>query len=1032
MASFTDIFVRRPVLASVVSLIILLVGLQAVWKLPLRQFPEITKTTITITTGYPGANADQIKGFITTPIQQAVASAEGIDTLTSSSAQNVSTVTLNLKLDADGDRATSDVLSKVNQVRGILPREANDPIVTRTTGEGFALMYIGFNSDVMSSSQISDYLNRVVQPKLQSISGVANAEILGGQTFAMRVWLDPDRMAALGVTPLDVSQALQANNFTTAAGEVKGNYVQTNINAQTSLSSVEGFENLVVVTRGETLIRLGQIARIELGPENFNSSSSFDGLKAVFIGVYATPSANPLTVISDVRAAMPSIEAEMPVGLKAAIAYDATTFIRESIKEVATTLGQAAIIVVIVIFLFLGSIRSTIIPIVTIPLSLIGVMIALLALGYSINLLTLLALVLAIGLVVDDAIVVVENIHRHMEEGMDRFSAAVQGAREIAVPVISMTITLAAVYAPIGFTTGLTGSLFREFAFTLAGAVVVSGVIALTLSPMMCSKLLKFDKENGRFAHFLDRMFESIKRRYQKRLHNSLNYRPATIFLLVCVLIATALTYQTTRRELAPEEDQGVLFALVNAPQHTNLNYLELYMNEVGKVLRSLPESEHYFGIMGFQGVHSGFGGVLFHPWDERKRNLQQLMQDLQPKISQVPGVQAFLFAPPSLPGSSGGPPFQFVLTSSRDHRELAEVLDKINQEAQKSGLFLFTDGDLRFDTPQVEVKIDRDKANQAGVTMEDVGTTLATLLSGNYVNRFNLEGRSYQVVPQVPRDFREDPNWLLKYEVRTRSGDMVPLSNFATLERTVQPTSLNTFQQLNSASITGVPFPGRSMGEAVEFMKTKAAELLPEGMSYDWGGEARQYVQEGNTLAVTFFFALVVIYLVLAAQFESFRDPFIVLVALPTAMFGALLPMNLGAASVNIYTQIGLVTLIGLISKHGILMVEFANRLQEEEGLDRRAAIEKAAAVRLRPILMTTAAMVVGMLPLLIAQGAGAKSRFDIGLVIAGGMSVGTIFTLFITPAVYSYVARDRRKMVRMRAVSREKGKGGLAEAAE
>ncbi|HEY7748655.1 MAG TPA: multidrug efflux RND transporter permease subunit [Aestuariivirgaceae bacterium] len=1032
MASFTDIFVRRPVLASVVSLIILLVGLQAVWKLPLRQFPEITKTTITITTGYPGANADQIKGFITTPIQQAVASAEGIDTLTSSSAQNVSTVTLNLKLDADGDRATSDVLSKVNQVRGILPREANDPIVTRTTGEGFALMYIGFNSDVMSSSQISDYLNRVVQPKLQSISGVANAEILGGQTFAMRVWLDPDRMAALGVTPLDVSQALQANNFTTAAGEVKGNYVQTNINAQTSLSSVEGFENLVVVTRGETLIRLGQIARIELGPENFNSSSSFDGLKAVFIGVYATPSANPLTVISDVRAAMPSIEAEMPVGLKAAIAYDATTFIRESIKEVATTLGQAAIIVVIVIFLFLGSIRSTIIPIVTIPLSLIGVMIALLALGYSINLLTLLALVLAIGLVVDDAIVVVENIHRHMEEGMDRFSAAVQGAREIAVPVISMTITLAAVYAPIGFTTGLTGSLFREFAFTLAGAVVVSGVIALTLSPMMCSKLLKFDKENGRFAHFLDRMFESIKRRYQKRLHNSLNYRPATIFLLVCVLIATALTYQTTRRELAPEEDQGVLFALVNAPQHTNLNYLELYMNEVGKVLRSLPESEHYFGIMGFQGVHSGFGGVLFHPWDERKRNLQQLMQDLQPKISQVPGVQAFLFAPPSLPGSSGGPPFQFVLTSSRDHRELAEVLDKINQEAQKSGLFLFTDGDLRFDTPQVEVKIDRDKANQAGVTMEDVGTTLATLLSGNYVNRFNLEGRSYQVVPQVPRDFREDPNWLLKYEVRTRSGDMVPLSNFATLERTVQPTSLNTFQQLNSASITGVPFPGRSMGEAVEFMKTKAAELLPEGMSYDWGGEARQYVQEGNTLAVTFFFALVVIYLVLAAQFESFRDPFIVLVALPTAMFGALLPMNLGAASVNIYTQIGLVTLIGLISKHGILMVEFANRLQEEEGLDRRAAIEKAAAVRLRPILMTTAAMVVGMLPLLIAQGAGAKSRFDIGLVIAGGMSVGTMFTLFITPAVYIYVARDRRKMVRMRAVSREKGKGGLAEAAE
>ena len=1031
MSRFTDIFVRRPVLASVVSLLILLVGLQAGWKLPIRQYPEITKTTITVTTTYPGANADQIKGFITTPIQQAVASAEGIDTLTSSSAQNVSTVTLNLKLDADADRAASDVLSKVNQVAGILPREANDPIVTRTTGEGFALMYIGFNSDVMASSQISDYLNRVIQPKLQAISGVANAEILGGQTFAMRIWLDPYRMAAFGVTPLDVSTALQANNFTTAAGEIKGNYVQTNINAATSLSDVKGFENLVVVSRGASLIRLGQIARIELGPENFNSSSSFDGLKAVFIGVYATPSANPLTVISDVREAMPGIQAELPTGLKAAIAYDATTFIRASIKEVAVTLAEAAAIVIVVIFLFLGSIRSTIIPIVTIPLSLIGVLMLLLAMGYSINLLTLLALVLSIGLVVDDAIVVVENIHRHMEEGMDRFSAALQGAREIALPVISMTITLAAVYAPIGFITGLTGSLFREFAFTLAGAVIVSGVIALTLSPMMCSKLLKIEK--GRFTSFLDRMFEGLKRRYQRRLHNSLNFRPATVFLLICVLVATALTYQTTQRELAPEEDQGALFALVNSPQYANLDYLERYMEEVGKVLRSSPESQNYFGIIGFQGIHSAFGGVLFKPWEERTRNHQELMQELQPKLSGIAGVQAFLFAPPSLPGSSGGPPFQFVITSPRDHRELAEVLDKINQDAQKSGLFIFTDGDLRFDTPQIEVKIDRDKANQAGVSMQDVGTTLATLLGGNYVNRFNLDGRSYQVIPQVPRDFRQTPDWLLQYRVRTSSGDMVPLGSFATLERSVQPTSLNTFQQLNSATIQGVPFPGRTMGEAVEFMQAKAAELLPDGMTYDWGGEARQYVQEGNALAITFLFALVIIYLVLAAQFESFRDPFIILVALPTAMFGALLPMNLGLASINIYTQIGLVTLIGLISKHGILMVEFANRLQEEEGLDRRAAIEGAAAVRLRPILMTTAAMVVGMVPLLIAQGAGAKSRFDIGLVIAAGMMVGTMFTLFVTPAIYTYIARDRRRMARREpALSVEGSKPGLPKAAE
>ena len=1035
MARFTDLFIKRPVLASVVSLLILLVGLQAAWKLPIRQFPELTKTTITITTGYPGANADQIKGFITTPIQQAVASAEGIDTLTSTSAQNVSTVTLNLRLDADGDRATADVLAKVNQVKGVLPDEANDPVVIRTTGEGFALMYIGFNSKQMTSSQISDYLNRVVQPRLQSINGVANAEILGGQTFAMRIWLDPDRMAALGVTPLDVSTALRNNNFTTAAGEIKGHYVQTNINAQTSLQDVQGFEKLVVASRGDVLVRLGQIARIELGPENSNSSSVFDGLRAVFLGIYATPSSNPLTVIGDVRAAMPEIQAEMPAGLQAAIAYDATIFIKESILEVGKTLGEAAIIVIVVIFLFLGSIRSTFIPIVTIPLSLIGVMMLLLAMGYSINLLTLLALVLAIGLVVDDAIVVVENVHRHMEEGMPPFDAALQGAREIALPVISMTITLAAVYAPIGFTTGLTGVLFREFAFTLAGAVIVSGVIALTLSPMMASRLLKPGSNQGRFARFLDRMFEGLKRRYLRRLDNSLNYRPVTIFMLICVLVATGLMYTTTQKELAPEEDQGVLFTLINSPQYANLDYLERYIDEVGKTFKSIPEEQNFFGIAGFQGIHSAFGGILFKSWDERSRNHQEILQELQPKLSGIAGVQAFAFAPPSLPGNTGGPPFQFVIKSPREYRELADTIDRINQEAQNSGLFIFTDGDLRFDTPQIELKIDRDKANQAGVTMQDVGATLATLLGGNFVNRFNLQGRSYQVIPQVPRDFRLTPDWLLRYEVRTASGKMVPLSTFATIERSVQPTSLNTFQQLSSASISGVVFPGRSMGEAVAFMQDKAAELLPEGMTYDWGGEARQFVQEGNSLAITFVFALIIIYLVLAAQFESFRDPFIILIALPTAMFGALLPMNLGAASVNIYTQIGLVTLIGLISKHGILMVEFANRLQVEESLDRRAAIEKAASVRLRPILMTTAAMVVGMVPLLIAQGAGAKSRFDIGLVIAAGMLIGTMFTLFVTPAVYTYVARDRRSATSRAAAKTSEPhppKSRLPEAAE
>ncbi len=1014
MGSFTDIFIRRPVLATVVSLIILLVGLQAVFSLPIRQYPEITKTTIAITTAYPGANADQIKGFITTPVQQAVASTEGIDTLVSSSQQNLSTVTINLRLDANADRAMSDVLSKVNQVKGVLPAEANDPVVTRTTGEGYAILYLGFNSAVMSASQISDYITRVIQPKLQAINGVAQAEILGGQTFAMRVWLDPDRMAALGVTPLDVRAALASNNFTTAAGEVKGDFTQTNINVQTSLASAEGFAQLVVATRGDTLIRLGQIANLELGPESSNSSSVFGGKKAVFVGIYTTPSANPLTVIDDVRAAMPDIVSQLPAGLDATVAYDGTVFIRESIKEVAKTLGEATLIVVIVIFLFLGSFRSTIIPIVTIPLSLIGVMMLLMALGYSINLLTLLAAVLAIGLVVDDAIVVVENIHRHIEDGMAPMDAALKGAREIALPVVGMTITLVAVYAPIGFTTGLTGSLFREFAFTLAGAVVVSGVVALTLSPMMAAKLLKPHSQagQGRFASFLDRMFEGLRRAYERRLHNSMNYRPVTVFMLVMVMITTGLMYKTAQKELAPEEDQGILFTIVNAPQYANLDYLDVYMDRVGEAFKSIPEYENYFGILGFQGVQSAFAGFLMKPWSERERGHQAVLQDLQPKLNGVAGVQAFSFSPPALPGGGFGPPFQFVIKSAGDFRELADVVDRLDQEAAKSGLFIFTNSDLKFDTPQIEVIIDRDKANVLGVRMDEIGGTLATLLGGNYVNRFNMQGRSYQVIPQVPRDFRLTPERMLSYQLRTQSGELVPISSFATISQSVQPTALNTFQQLNSATISGVPFPGRSMGEVTAFMEEKAGEILPQGMTFDYQGDSRQFVQEGNTLAVAFLFALIIIYLVLAAQFESFRDPFIILVSLPTAMFGALLPLTMGAASINIYTQIGLVTLIGLISKHGILMVEFANKLQEEEHLDRRAAIEKAAGVRLRPILMTTAAMVVGMLPLLIAQGAGAKSRFDIGLVIAMGMMVGTLFTLFVTPAVYSLLARDRRLM--------------------
>ena len=1009
--SFTDIFIRRPVLASVVSLLILLIGLSAAFNLPVRQYPELSNTTITITTTYPGANADVIKGFITVPIQQAVASAEGIDTLTSSSRQNVSTVTLNLRLNANPDRAVTDVLAKVNQVKSILPRESQDPVVVKQTGESTALMYLSFNSDVLTSSQITDYLTRVVQPKLQTVNGVANAQILGGQTFAMRIWLNPEKMAALGVTPTDVRTALAANNFTSAAGQIKGDFVQTTINAQTSLDNASAFGQLIVSARGDALVRLSDISDITLGAENANSSSVFNGLKAVFVGIYSTPTANPLTVIADVRKTFPDIKAQLPPGMTADIAYDSTKFIDASIREVEKTLIEAAVIVIVVIFLFLGSLRSTLIPMVTIPLSLIGVMFALLALGYSINLLTLLALVLAIGLVVDDAIVVVENVHRHIENGSTAFNAALLGAREISVPIISMTITLAAVYAPIGFVSGLTGALFREFAFTLAGAVIVSGVIALTLSPMMCSKLLSAHLSSGRFVRFLDRAFEGLKHRYQRRLSRTLNYRPVTVLVVLGTIAATGLMYTTAQKELAPEEDQGILFNLIKTPQGANLDYLEQVTEHLDKVFNTVPEKEHVFAINGMGGdVNQAFTGILFKPWDERHRTQQQILQELQPKVASIAGGQIFTFGPPSLPGSTGGPPVQFVITTTADYEQLAQVLANMQQEALKSGLFIFSDTDLKFDTPQVEVKIDHDKANRLGITMQDIGSSLATLLGGNWINRFNLYGRSYQVIPQVPRDFRLAPDWINRYQVKTTSGKLVPLANVVDIRQSVQPNALTSFQQLNSAILQGVPFPGRTVGEVIDFLKAKSAEVFPEGFTYDFQGESRQYEQEGSRLVVTFVFALIVIYLVLAAQYESFRDPLIILIALPTSIFGALLPLTAGLGTVNIYTQIGLVTLIGLISKHGILMVDYANHLQANEGLGRREAIEQAAAIRLRPILMTTAAMVIAMVPLIFASGAGAASRFAIGVVIAAGMTIGTLFTLFVTPAMYTYIAREHQ----------------------
>ena len=879
----------------------------------------------------------------------------------------------------------------------------------------------------MTAPQITDYLTRVVQPRLQTVDGVANAQILGGRQFAMRIWLDPTRMASLGVTANDVRAALAANNFTTAAGEIKSNFTQVSVDALTSLDSPKEFGKLVIAAHGDALVRMGDVAKIELGPQSVDSSSVFDGLKAVFIGIYGTPEANPLTVIDGVRKIIPSIQSQLPSGLRATIAYDSTAFIRASIYEVAKTLAEAAAIVIVVIFLFLGNLRSTFIPIVTIPLSLIGVMIALLALGYSINLLTLLALVLGIGLVVDDAIVVVENIYRHIEDGMAPFDAALRGAHEIALPIVAMTITLAAVYAPIGFVSGVTGALFREFAFTLAGAVIVSGFIALTLSPMMCSKLLRHDMGQGWFGRLVDRTFERLRRGYHRRLRSTLNFRALTLLLLVGVLALAGVMYASTPRELAPEEDQGILLSLIKIPQIGNLDYTEQATQRLYDDAHMVPEISHVFTINGVPNVRAGFAGFLLKPWDQRERNQKAVLTELRPKFLAVPQAQVQAFSPPALPGSTGGPPMQFVIRTTGDYETLADVAQKMQEAARESGLFMFTDVDLKFDTPQFVFKVDADKANRIGVNMADVGAALSTMLGGNYVNLFSLYGRSYQVIPQAPRVFRLSPDWLTRYRVRASNGELVPLSAVASMSDEVQPNALTSFQQLNSATLSGVPFPGRTLGEALDFLKAKSQEIFPEGYSYDFQGDSRQLEQEGNALVYVFVFALIVIYLVLAAQYESFRDPFIILIALPTALFGALLPLNIGGflgfASINIYSQIGLVTLIGLISKHGILMVDFANRLQETRGFSRRGAIEEAAAVRLRPILMTTAAMVVGMIPLIAASGAGAASRFNIGLTIFSGMAIGTLFTLFVTPMVYTFLARDHAA-----AMAREKALGHLA----
>ncbi len=1005
---FTDIFIHRPVLATVVSLLILLIGLRSLGILEVRQYPEMKNTVVTITTVYPGASSELVKGFVTTPLQQAVAEANGIDYITSTSAQGQSTIEVYMELDYDPNAAVSEIQAKVASKRNVLPADVEDPVIDSSTGDSTALMYVAFFSDTLPRSHITDYVLRVTQPQIQALAGVAKARLFGEQ-FAMRIWLDPDRMAAQGVSAEQVAEVLRANNYLAGIGSTKGKYVAMNLTATTDVSEPEDFRQLVVRSENGTLVRLQDIARTELGAENYDSTAWYKGIPAAFIAVEPAPGANPIDVADRVNNLIPQLRQQLPEGIQVKIPYDASQFIKNSIKEVYKTIAEAVLIVLVVIYLTLGSFRAAIIPAVAVPLSLIGAAFVMLALGYSLNLLTLLSMVLAIGLVVDDAIIVVENIHRHIEEGEKKFDAALKGARELAVPIIAMTTTLLAVYAPIGFQTGLTGTLFSEFAFTLSGAVLISGIIALTLSPVLSAAVLKPHGSEGKFEQQVERFFNWLSHHYHRLLNSSLDTLWVSILVGAVIFASNIFMFIESKQELAPTEDQSILFFNGTGPRTATLDYHKAYSNQIQGIFETFPEYTDSFFILG-RTQDTVFGGFKMAPQDQRERSQMQIKPQLNAQLNQVAGYQIGVFPRPSIPGASRGLPVQFVLTSDRSYEEMVNLANQIIGRGMQSGNFLFLMKSIELDRPTVSVQIDRDRAADLGISMRDIGRNLGTLLGGGYVNRFSMEGRSYRVIPQVEREFRLDTDMLKDYYLSTASGEQVPLSSIASLERTVEPSSRTQFQQLNSLVIQGNLAPGVTMGQALDYLESQASELLPQGFDYDYLGESRQYAAEGGSLMLTFFLALLVIYLVLAAQFESWRDPLIILVSVPVSTAGALMFIMLGVAdaSMNIYTWVGLITLIGVVAKNGILIVEFANKLQIEKGLSRRQAVEQAATIRLRPIIMTSIALIVAMVPLLIATGPGAVSRSHIGMTVAAGLGIGTLFTLFILPAVYMLLARD------------------------
>ncbi|MEQ9247962.1 MAG: efflux RND transporter permease subunit [Nitratireductor sp.] len=1007
--SFSDIFIRRPVLSTVLGLLILLLGFQGLFNLQVRQYPEVEETVITVTTIYPGASADLIQGFITAPIARAVATTENVDYVTSQSRPSASTVSVQMRLGSDPDVALTEVMSKVQQVRSELPADAKDPTIVKGTGMQFATMYLAMQNPNMSSEQLTEYIERVIRPRMSTIPGVAEVQIIGAANYSMRVWIDPVRLAARQLTAAEVLAGIKASNFLAAPGKTENEYVAYAISMESTLQTPEAFGALPLKATGDDVVRLRDVADIELAAESTDMVVSFNGQPGTFIGVFPTPGANPLDMAGAVTEELPSIQASLPEGMSIEVLYDATESISASIDEVFKTIMEAVLIVIVIILLFLGSFRSVLMPIVTIPLSLIGVCFVLFALGYSINLLSLLAMVLAIGLVVDDAIVVVENIHRHIEEGLSPRRAAFVGMKEITGPVVAMTITLAAVFAPLAFTGGLTGSLFREFAMTLAGAVVISGVVALTITPMMSARILKRGN-HSRFQVIVDTTFERLANFYERMVSGSLKYRPVTMLVVLVLLGLTGFMFMNTSSELAPEEDEGALFSLITAPSYATTDYTTLYTTQMRELTKDLPELKASFSIVGFGGqTNSGIALWAFKDWADRERSQKEIQQDIQARLSGIAGVEALVFAPPSLPGAGGGLPISLVIQSTSDSARVFEVAEKIKEEAQASGRFIVVQNSLAYNAQQVVVTVDRDRAAALNLPVSDVGTTLSLLVGSGSIAQFDRDSNSYDIIMQVPQEYRENPERLGDFFVRSATGEMVPLSAVITVSTDVAAAAIEQFNQLNSATISALPVPGVSTGDGLAVIEDIAKNTIPDGFFIEYSGQSRLEVEQGNTILIAFTLAVVVIYLVLAAQFESFRDPLIIMMTVPLSIFGAILPLNLGLSTLNIYTQVGLITLIGLITKHGILMVEFANQQREEHGLSRVEAIVASAKVRLRPILMTTAAMALGVVPLIMAEGAGAAARYSMGLVIFTGLIIGTTFTLFVVPMFYTFIAKAR-----------------------